>query len=286
MNQAISHLKKEKVMTVEQMHLVFAQRGHTNTFIESQQVTYPYHVGRCLYFPDDPKKLCNVYIQSCSGGMFDYDRWQSKVIVKESAQVHLSTSASNIIHRCEFDYAQQTQYFEVKEGAYLEFIPMSNILFPQSKFHSKIEVSIEDNATICFFDSFQASILKDDDRSFDEMYSELNFIQKNKTGLKERFVVDAEMLVQNQWGFIADYKCFGSFYMIGAIKDPHQFVQKIREVECHQAYYLGINYLEDSQAIVIRLIAKNAVEFHKLKFEILKKWRKHQFDTEMLRMRK
>lgn len=286
MNQAILQDRRNNVVSVEQMHVVFAQRGHSNSFIESHQTTYPYHIGRCLYFPDDPKKLCNVYIQSCSGGMFDYDRWQSTVIVKESAQVHLSTSASNIIHRCDFDYAQQAQYFELKEGAYLEYIPMSNILFPQAKFHSKIQVKMALNSTVCFFDSFQASSLDDDNRPFDEMLSELHFIQQNKTGLKERFVIDAKMLKHYQWGFNADYKCFGSFYMIGAIKEPILFVEKIRALETYLDCYLGINYLQDNQAIVIRLMAKNAVEFHKIKFKLFSAWRLHQFGVGIQRLRK
>ena len=286
MNLAIYKFKKDSKVNPEQMHLVFAQRGHFRSFIESQQVTYPYHIGRCLSFPDDPPKLCNVYIQSCSGGMFDFDRWRSSVIVKESAQVHLSTSASNIIHRCDEDYAEQIQTFEVEENAYLEFIPMSNILFPKSKLHSKIDITLHNNATVCFFDSFQASTLNDDQRPFDQFNSEISFYQQDKSDLRERFLINSDMLRNEKWGFNGDYKCFGSFYMLGQLKNPVDFINCIHGLKMDQDTYLGINYLQDSNAIVIRLISRNSVEFHKIKFNVLNQWRQNQFNKKLLRVRK
>ncbi len=286
MNQAVNTFNKNLTTPIEQMNLIFAQRGETHSFIESQVVTYPYHVGRCLYFPDDPPQLCSVYIQSCSGGLFDGDAWQSRVKIRSQAKVHLTTSASTIIHRCDYHLAQQIQYFDVEEKAYLEYIPMSNILFPQSKFESKIQINMHQHSTVCIFDSFQISGINEDHRPCDYFCSEIDFTINNETKIKERFVVDADIMSSKQWGFNADYTCFGSFYMIGYINHPEEFVISVNELNGSTDSYIGSNFLQESSAVVIRLISKDAVNFHKMKFEIFKQWRKNQFDTEVLRMRK
>lgn len=268
-----------------QMQVCFAAVPNYKTFIAKQKVTYPYHVGRCLQFPDDPAGMTNVYIQSCSGGLFEADHWTSEVAVESGASVHLTTSASTVVHRADQHAAKQKQIFSVEKAGYLEYIPMSTILFPQSRLQNMLQFHLQKGALVCVFDSFQASTLADNSACFTSYESELNFDQDQKTILKEKFAIIGEMLKQPTWGFNAQYQCFGNFYMVGDIKAPQAFVEKLQTLKVTDAY-VGANYLAHHQAIVVRLMSESAVALNKLKFEVLSAWREHQFGRPLLRHRK
>ena len=285
MNQSVAPELFRQDLTTVQMQLAFAAVAEHRTFIRKQKVTYPYHVGRCLQFPDDPEGMTNVYIQSCSGGLFEADHWCSEIAVEAGAAVHLTTSASTVVHRAVEHAAVQVQRFVVEEGAYLEYLPMSTILFPEAQLHNVIEVEIAQGAVVCLFDSFQASTLKDNTDAFTEYRSHIQVRNAERTLIQEKFCIAGEDLSQPMWGFNRDYQCFGNFYMLGEIPHAAQFIAAVNQLSCEGAY-LGVNYLAHRDALVIRLMADNAIHLHQLKFKVWSAWRAHYFNKPLLRARK
>src|SRR6185369_1487808 len=56
-----------------QAELEFARDANGATYVHRQRVGYPFHVGRSLKMPGDPPGMPTLYLQSCSGGIFEGD---------------------------------------------------------------------------------------------------------------------------------------------------------------------------------------------------------------------
>ena len=89
-----------------QVEIAFAGAAGTRTFLRRQRVAYPFHVGRALYLPGDPAEFCTVYLQSCSGGLFQKDRLGIALTGASGARAHVTTSASTVT-RSKYVYMQK-----------------------------------------------------------------------------------------------------------------------------------------------------------------------------------
>src|SRR5437763_6374150 len=58
--------------------LEFSRDPRGRTFLSRQYAAYPFHICRTQYL-DARSELATVYIQSCSGGLYENDRLQIEV---------------------------------------------------------------------------------------------------------------------------------------------------------------------------------------------------------------
>ena len=56
------------------LELAFAADADRRTYLERQYAGYPFHVCRALYQDRDRPGLATIYVQSCSGGVYEDDR--------------------------------------------------------------------------------------------------------------------------------------------------------------------------------------------------------------------
>src|SRR5215470_13883408 len=77
------------------------------TALRRQRVTYPFHVGRTWQVPGDPAGMATLYVQSCSGGLFQHDDLAWHIVASEGARAHVTTAAATIAHRMEDGHARQ-----------------------------------------------------------------------------------------------------------------------------------------------------------------------------------
>ena len=101
------------------------------TWLERQRAAYPFHVGRCLRVTGDPAGMATVYIQCCSGGIFEHDALRLELEAGPGALAHVATSASTVVHSMEQGEAQQEVMVTAAAGAVLEYLPAPLILFPR-----------------------------------------------------------------------------------------------------------------------------------------------------------
>lgn len=139
-----------------QVEIGFAGAPGVRTFLKRQRVAYPFHLCRALYMPGDPVEFCTVYLQSCSGGIFQADRLSLGVTAHPDAHVHLTTAASTVVHTMNEGHAEQVVRLDAGPGAYVEYLPDPLILFPRARLRNALTVRLDPSATVVLCDSFLA----------------------------------------------------------------------------------------------------------------------------------
>jgi urease accessory protein len=136
-------------VTEPQLAVSFARDGQGRTYLERQRASYPYHLCRPLYRPDDPPGLSTLYIQGCAGGLFEGDRVGARVRVATAGAAHLTTAAATIVHRMpNGGHAEQRVELEAGAGSFLEYCPDSLILFPASRLSNQLLIRLEAGARV------------------------------------------------------------------------------------------------------------------------------------------
>lgn len=140
--------------TLLRANVEFARARDGKSYVSRSHVGYPFHIGRTLELQGDPKGMTSLYLQSCSGGLFEHDRVSAQFTAQEGALVHISTGASTIVHRMENGEAQQTVRLRARSNALLEYLPEPTILFTGSRLQSRLSIQIAESAVCIAGDAF------------------------------------------------------------------------------------------------------------------------------------
>ena len=143
--------------------------GRRRTHVGAQRATHPFHICRALYRPEDPHGLCTLYVQGCSGGLFEGDRAALTIVAEPEARAHVTTAAATIVHRMPGGgVAAQTVELEAGAGALLEYLPDPLILFSGSRLTTRLRiVRLGAGARAIVGEGFLCHRLPDDERPFD-----------------------------------------------------------------------------------------------------------------------
>jgi urease accessory protein len=134
--------------------LRFASDENGRTFVERQFAPYPFHFCRPFYLPGDPEGMATLYSQSCAGGIFEHDALELHIEAATGAKVHVTTSASTIVHGMPDGSALQKVCLVAAEGALLEYLPDPMILFAGSRAQSRVELNLQADAQVMISDAF------------------------------------------------------------------------------------------------------------------------------------
>ena len=121
-----------------QAELEFACDAGGATYLHRQRVGYPFHVGRSLKMAGDPAGMPTLYLQSCSGGIFEGDELRLRIAAGEGAAAHVATAASTVVHSMVGRSASQQVEIHAQTGSLLEYLPDPAILFPHAKLASGV----------------------------------------------------------------------------------------------------------------------------------------------------
>ena len=131
------------------LELEFAADADARTYLRRQYASYPFHVCRAQFQDRDLPGLPTLYIQSCAGGVYEDDRLELALAMREKAEAHVSTQSATIVHSMPKGTATQGMRIHCDRGAYLEFLPDPQILFPGSRYQSITRIRLGEAAT-CF----------------------------------------------------------------------------------------------------------------------------------------
>ncbi|MFH7407686.1 urease accessory protein UreD, partial [Pseudomonas syringae group genomosp. 7] len=73
---------------------------------------------------------------------------QVVLLAVPGTQVHVSTGAATVAHSMLEQSARQTVTLLAEPGALLAYLPMATILFPQTRLHSQVSVSLHPGARV------------------------------------------------------------------------------------------------------------------------------------------
>ena len=136
------------------LELGFAVGADGVTRLQRQFASYPFHLCRPFRFAGDPPEMATLYVQSCSGGIYEGDRLSLRIDAPARAQLHLTTQAATIVRSMRSAGARQESVLEAGAGSLVEYLPDPLILFPKARLETSLRVSAHRGARLLTGEAF------------------------------------------------------------------------------------------------------------------------------------
>lgn len=248
-----------------QVDIRFAGAPGVRTHVERQRVAYPFHLCRALYLPGDPMEFCTLYLQSCSGGIFQADRLALRVAVLEHARAHLTSAASTVVHTMPEDHAEHTVDIQTAPGALVEYLPDPMILFPRARLRNRVTVRLDPAATAVLCDSFLAHDPGGRRAPFDWLENETRVeSQDGRLLALDRFRVEGADVHAGQVGIHGPYAMQATLMVLHPAA-PDAMLDALRGVlPASGSVYAGASLLPGDCGAWMRALSSDAVALRAL----------------------
>ena len=242
------------------LDLAFERSPDGGTVLRRQLVAYPFHVGRVLHLPGDPRGFASVYLQSCSGGLFQGERLGLAIAAGEGAQVHLTTAASTIVHTMDDGHAEQNLRIAAAEGTLVEYLPDPLILFPSARLDTRLVIRAAESATVIAGDSFLLHDPRAGGDPFDWLRSETRIEDETGRALAvDRFRAEGPVVLANRPGVNGGFDVQGTLLVVHRT-NPQAALAALRSAlrESVDAY-AGASLLPGGSGAWLRVLARDAI---------------------------
>lgn len=245
-----------------QADIGFARDPGGATYVCRQHVGYPFHLGRVLAMPGDPAGMATVYLQSCSGGIFQGDDLRMRIGAGAGASVHVTTAASTVVHGMESAGARQRVELEAEAGALLEFLPDPAILFPRARLCNGVHVRIDPQATVILGDAFILHDPKDGGGAFEFLESETTVRDRaGKLLVRDRFRIGGGDLARQAPGVNGRFSSQGTLFVFAQAPGAGLLVAAMRQALAGvPQVYAGASALPNQAGAWVRVLAPDAIE--------------------------
>jgi urease accessory protein len=255
-------MKRDDLAAAVPVHLdlAFEQAPGGATVLKRQLVAYPFHVGRVLHLPGDPAGLASVYLQCCSGGLFQGERLGLAVTAGEGAQVHLTTAASTVVHTMDAGHAEQVLRVEAGAGALVEYWPDPLILFPGSRLDTRLGIRAHAGATVIAAESFLAHDPRAGCGMFDWLRSETRIEDEDGRLLAvDRFRAEGRAIAEARPGVNGAFGLQGTVMVVHRA-DPAAALAALRgAIRDTPDAYAGASLLPGECGAWMRVLARDAI---------------------------
>lgn len=246
---------------VLQADIEFARDAGGATLIRRQQVGYPFHLGRALHMPGDPAGMPTVYLQSCSGGIFQRDDLRMRVVAGEGAWAHVTSAASTVVHGMETGGARQRLELDAAAGALLEYLPDPLILFPRARLQSGIQVRLDPQASVILGDVLILHDPRGAGGAFD--YLESKIVVRDRAGkllVCDRFRCGGSDLGRGLPGINGAYAVQASLFALTRARTAQVLVDAMREALGPIAdVYAAASTLPNGAGAWVRILGRDAI---------------------------
>jgi urease accessory protein len=238
------------------LELEFAADSEARTYLRRQYATYPFHVCRAQFQDRDIPGLPTLYLQSCAGGVYEDDRLELVVAMREEAEAHVSTQSASIVHSMIEGRAEQQIQIDCERGAYLEYLPDPQILFPGSRYRSVTRIRLGEAATCLVSEAF----LRHDPYGRGEMFSAYGSeivieTASGKTMAIDRLTIDGASRASRP-GILGQYHAQGTLViacrdcMVSGVGGEFEKIA----LELSEAI-MGFTQLPKSAGVLVRILA-------------------------------
>ena len=245
-----------------QAYIEFVKQPNGDTGVGRQLVGYPFHLGRTLRFSGDPAGMSSLYLQSCSGGIFQGDDLGLRLAAQAGTQSHVTSAASTIVHSMnDGREARHRVLIEAAPDSLLEYLPDPLVIFPRANLQNEVMVYLHPGARVLLG---EALVLHDPDLSgqvFDRYVSE-TLVRDGEGHLlvRDRFRIDGETLQRNRPGINGRYRAQASFFALSTSDPAPLLVAALRRaIEPISGVYAAASALPNGAGAWMRLLADDAV---------------------------
>ena len=245
----------------------FARDSGGTTYVRHQRVGYPFHLGRALRSPGDPAGMPTLYLQSCSGGIFEGEDLRLRIEAGEGAAAHVTSGASTIVHSMERNPARQRMEISAREGAFLEYLPDPTILFPRARLDSGVRMRVHPGSTTIVGDALLLHDPKGGDGVFDWLRSETRIEDPSGKLLAcDRFRIDGSQLARGLAGIGGTSTAQGSLFIVTGAKPAAEIVAAMRAALPMPGVYAGAALLPNRSGAWARILAIDAAALKEAMF--------------------
>lgn len=242
-----------------QVDLRFERRGAGPTFLARQLAGYPFHVGRVLRRADAPPGAASVLLQSCSGGLFEHDRVAVRLKVCSGAGARVGSAAATVVHSMTGGTAVSRVRLEAEPDAWLEYLPMLSILFPQARLVSEVDVVLHPGALIILADAFLAHDPQSETQPFDVLDTCVTVRDETQRLLvRDRVCVTGALWNSACAGVSAAYLAQESFLVLTRSRDAGELAGLLRAALADlPGVYAGVGTLPNRCGALVRILASS-----------------------------
>ncbi len=243
------------------IELVFQNDPEGRSYLAEQYSSYPFHICRAHYVDKNIPGMATLYTQSCAGGIFKEDRLFMKIHGREHVWTHVTTQASTIVHRMEEGFARQQVDIIADQGALIEYLPDTTILFPKAKLQSSINIRRHPDSDVIVADSFLTHDPGNADETFSWYESELVIQQPDgRVDAIDRFSVTGETFISGETSAPGQNAVYGTFAVISGRADNCAFSVALRScMEARADVYAGVSRLPNDTGCWVRYFAMDSV---------------------------
>jgi urease accessory protein len=244
-----------------QLDLAFAAGPDGCTVLRRQHVTYPFHVGRSWTVAGDPDGMLTLYVQSCSGGVFQHDDLALRIAAGPGAQVHVTTAAATIVHRMDSAQARQAVTLEAQPGSLLEYLPDSLILFRGARLRNELTLRAHPQAVVMAWDAIVPHDPDGNGGAFDWIASDLCVQDPaGRVLARDRYLLDGTLLARGIPGVTGPFRCQGAFMVVQRQVPQAALVATLRAaLPAARGLYAGASSLPSDCGAWVRVLAADAL---------------------------
>lgn len=247
--------------------------GRPRTWLATQRVGYPLHLGRGLYLDRDDRGHCTALLQSASGGLFEGDDVGGRITLAAGARATVAAAAATVVHSMRGGCARQWAVLTAGRGALLEYRPGATILFPRSRLASSIEIRCDERAAVLVTEVVLGHALGDAGPGGDSLFDEYDgrivvCDSQGRERAAERFRMTG---VDWRDALIAgrrDGRVLGSLWLVGhASWDPGQFdglIDALRQDLSAEGVWGGATLLPSQAGLMLRVLAVDAARLDRV----------------------
>jgi len=201
----------------ELLELHFEKSPDERSYLARQYSSYPFHICRPQYVDDALPDLPTLYIQTCSGGLYEGDRLQIRLSAGPGSHAHVTSQASTIVHNTRGGLARQDVFIDASENSYFEFLPDPQVLFSGSRCCLTLTVRKAPNATVLVSDAFLAHDPAGGREVFSSYLGEIRIEESSgRTLALDRVKIDGKLFASAVPGVTGAYAAQGSLVVAGS----------------------------------------------------------------------
>jgi len=251
--------------------LTFRRGPDGRTFLGPQYASYPFHICRPHRYLDDPCGMATLYLQSVAGGLFESDRLHVGLTAEPGTALHVTSQASTVVHSMSGDHAEHSVTIEAGEGALVEYLPDSTILFPRASLASRVKVQAHETASVICADAFLAHDPDGESAMFNRLDSDMTVAAPSGQILvRDKFHITGDLLNRNLPGLNGPWIAQATVMVFHRGVPLEALLDNIRaELDVLPDIFAGASRLPGGAGVWTRILACDG---HALRTAVLAVW--------------